>query len=100
VRDGKALNKHRRPYKPNAADDLESALNQVSDEIVRRRFVRVTRAEIQAMIDARTTGPNKLSSSRISSIVNAIRSLYRWGKERELADFDPAKEIRLPGETR
>jgi integrase len=96
VRDGKALNKHRRPYKPNAADDLESALNQVSDEIARRRFVRVTRAEIQAMIDARTTGPKKLSSSRISSIVNAIRSLYRWGKERELAGFDPAKEIRLP----
>jgi hypothetical protein len=48
------------------------------------------------MVDARSTGPNKLSSSRISSIVNAIRSLYRWGKERELADFDPAKEIRLP----
>jgi integrase len=96
VKNGTALNKHRRPYKPNAADDLESALAQVSDEIARRRFVRVTRAEIQAMVDARSTGPDKLSSSCISSIVNAIRSLYRWGKERELAGFDPAKEIRLP----
>ncbi len=96
VKDGKALNKHRRPYKPNAADDLESALNQVSEEIIRRRFTRVTRGEIQAMVDARSAGPHKLSSSRISSIVNAIRSLYRWGKEHELADFDPAKEIRLP----
>jgi integrase len=96
VKNGTALNKHRRPYKPKAADDLESALAQVSDEIARRRLVRITRAEIQAMVDARSTGPNKLSSSRVSSIVNAIRSLYRWAQDRELAGFDPAQEIRLP----
>ena len=96
AKNGIALNKHHRPYRPNAYKDLESALTQVPDEIAHRRLVRITRGEIQAMVDARSTGPKRLSSSRISSIVNAIRSLYRWAKDRELADFDPAQEIRLP----
>ncbi len=93
---GVALNKHRRPYKKNAYKDLESALAQVPDEIASRRLVRITRAEYQAMVDARTSGPKRLSSSRISSIVNAIRSLYRWAQDRELASFDPTTDIRLP----
>lgn len=96
AKNGVALNKHRRPYRPSAYKDLESALAQVPDEIARRRLIRITRGEIQAMIDARSTGPRRLSSSRISSIVNAIRSLYRWAKDHELAAFDPAQEIRLP----
>jgi integrase len=93
---GVALNKHRRPYKKNAYKDLESALAQVPNEIASRRLVRITRAEYQAMVDARTSGPKRLSSSRISSIVNAIRSLYRWAQDRELASFDPTTDIRLP----
>jgi integrase len=96
AKSGIAINKHRRPYRPNAYEDLDSALAQVPEGIARRRLVRITRGEIQAMVDARSTGPKRLSSSRISSIVNAIRSLYRWAKDRELADFDPAQEIRLP----
>jgi integrase len=96
AKNGVALNKHRRPYRPNAYKDLESALAQVPDEIARRRLIRITRAEIQAMVDARSSGANRLSSSRISSIVNSIRSLYRYADERELADFNPAQEIRLP----
>ena len=93
---GVGLNKHRRPYKKNAYKDLESALAQVPDEIASRRLVRITRAEYQAMVDARSSGPKRLSSSRISSIVNAIRSLYRWAQDRELASFDPTADIRLP----
>src|SRR5262249_55437468 len=72
------------------------ALAQVPDEIANRRLIRITRAEYQAMVDSRSAGPRRLSSSRISSIVNAIRSLYRWAIERELASFNPALEIRLP----
>jgi integrase len=96
AKDGVALNKHRRPYRPNAYKDLESALAQVPDEIANRRFVRITRGEFQAMVDSRSSGPKRLSSSRISSIVNAIRSLYRWAIDRELATLNPAMEIRLP----
>jgi integrase len=93
---GIALNKHRRPYRPRAYEDLESSLAHVPDEIARRRLVRITRGEIQALVDRLSVGPNRLSSSRISSIVNSIRSLYRYAEDRELADFDPAQEIRLP----
>ena len=93
---GIALNKHRRPYRPRAFEDLESSLAHIPDEMARRRLVRIVRGEIQAMVDRLSTGPNRLSSSRISSIVNAIRSLYRYAEDRELASFDPAQEIRLP----
>ena len=37
-----------------------------------------------------------LSGSRIRSIVNALRSLYRWAQDRELASHDPAALVRLP----
>lgn len=37
-----------------------------------------------------------LSSSRISSIINAARSLYRWAINREIASEDPASLIQLP----
>ncbi len=37
-----------------------------------------------------------LSGSRVRSIVNAIRSLYRWAQEREYVSDDPAARIRLP----
>jgi len=96
AKSGVALNKHRRPYKPNAYKDLDSALAQVPPEIARKRLTRIVRGEIQAMVDKRSSGPTRLSSSRISSIVNAIRSLYRWAEDREFADNDPAREIRLP----
>ncbi|HEY5054158.1 MAG TPA: hypothetical protein VII45_12190, partial [Solirubrobacterales bacterium] len=97
AKEGVALNKHRRPYRPRAVEDLDTALAQVPPEIARRRLVRVVRGEIQSLVDRRSApGPNRLSSSRISSIVNAIRSLYRWAKDHELATHDPAKEIRLP----
>ena len=93
---GVALNKNRRPYRPRAVEDLKVSLAKVPPEICRRRFVRVTGGEIQAMVDRLSTGPNRLSSSRISSIVNSIRALYRYGKDRELASHDPAQEVRLP----
>lgn len=67
------------------------------DEIARRRHDRVTHGEIQAMVDRLSApGSGRLSSSRISSIVNAIRSMDRWAKDHEVASNDPAKEIRLP----
>ena len=37
-----------------------------------------------------------MSGSRVRSIVNAIRSLYRWAQERELVAHDPAARVRLP----
>jgi integrase len=96
AKDGVALNKHRRPYKPSSAEDLESSLDHLPDEMLRKRAVRITKGEIQALVDRKSSGPKRLSGSRISSIVNAIRSMYAWAEQHEYANFDPAKEIRLP----
>lgn len=96
VQAGVALNKHRRPYRPRAAEDLEQSLKRVPPEIARRRLVRITAGEIQALVDDLSGGSKRLSSSRIGSIVNSVRALYRWAIERDLAGHDPAREIRLP----
>jgi integrase len=37
-----------------------------------------------------------MSGSRIRSVVNALRSLYRWAQDRELVGHDPAANVRLP----
>ncbi len=48
---------------------------------------------MQAIIDELTT---RLSGSRVRSIANAIRSLYRWAQDRDLVQHDPAALLRLP----
>lgn len=94
ARDGIALNKHGKPYKANAITDLDSSLKRVPTPIRRERLGDVARGQVQRMVDDfRRAG---LSGSRIRSIVNAVRSLYRWGQERELAAHDPAAIVRLP----
>jgi integrase len=62
--------------------------------MARRRLDRVTRGEVQQLIDELSA--SGLSASRIGSIVNALRALYRWAQERELATHDPAQHVRLP----
>jgi integrase len=36
------------------------------------------------------------SGSRVRSVVNALRSLYRWAQDRDLVGHDPAANVRLP----
>jgi integrase len=94
VREGVALNKRGRPYKPKARESLEHALARVPESMARRAVDRVTRGEVQALID--DLKREGLSSSRIGAIVNAIRSLYRWAEGRELARENPAQDVQLP----
>jgi integrase len=94
VREGVALSKRGRPYKPKARESLEHALARVPEPMARRAVDRITRGEVQALID--DLKREELSSSRIGAIVNAIRSLYRWAEGRELARENPAQDVRLP----
>ncbi len=94
AREGVALNKWRRRYRKRAVEDLESALTRVPDDLARRRLGDVRRGDVQELVD--DLSRQGLSGSRIRSVVNAIRSLYRWAQERELADRDPAQRVRLP----
>lgn len=91
---GIALNKQGRPYKPTAILDLDSSLKRLPSETRLASLDALSRGEIQRAVDG--FGREGLSGSRISSIVNALRSLYRWAINREMALENPASLIQLP----
>ena len=94
ARDGKVLNKHGRRYKPRAIDDIDEALRVHIEPVVgTKRITHIRRGDLQSIVDE--LAPN-LSGSRVRSIANAVRSLYRWAQDRDLADHDPAALLRLP----
>ncbi len=96
VRSGVVLNKYGRQYRPRAVGDLESSLNHLPEALLRKVADKVRRGEIQALIDNLAEREPPLSGSRVRSVVNSIRSLYRFAQERELASHDPARKVRLP----
>jgi len=93
AREGVALNKWRRSYRPRSVEDLES-LNQLPLEMRWRYLDAVSPGEVQALVDELIR--RHLSASRIRSVVSALRALYRFARERELATHDPAREVKLP----
>lgn len=94
AREGRALNKHGHRYKPRTIDNLEESLVlHVEPELGTRRLSRIGRGEIQAIVDELSPA---LSGSRVRSVVNAVRSLYRWAQDRDYASHNPAALVRLP----
>ncbi len=94
AREGKVLNKQGRRYKPRALDDIDESLRvHVEPTLGKKRLTSIRRGDVQAIVDELTP---KLSGSRVRSIVNALRSLYRWAQDRDLAAHDPAALVRLP----
>ena len=94
AREGVALNKQRKPYKAKAIVNLDSSLKRLPAPTRRKDLNEVTRGELQrAVDDFQRAG---LSGSRVNSIINAVRSLYRWAEDRDLAKNNPAALIRLP----
>ena len=92
ARDGRVLTKHGRRYKRSAIRDLESALSvHVTPELGSRRLTDVRRGDVQRLVDGL-----ELSGSRVRTVVNALRSLYRWAQDRDLVGHDPAALVRLP----
>jgi integrase len=93
-RAGIALNKHGKEYTGKAIVNLESSLRRLPDRVSRKFLNDITRGELQRAVDGFRR--ERLSSSRISSVINAVRSLYRWALDREKATRNPAESIRLP----
>jgi integrase len=58
-----------------------------------KRLSTIRRCHVQALVDELTP---ELSGSRMRSIVNGLRSLYRWAQDRELTSHDPAALVSLP----
>jgi integrase len=94
AREGIALNKWGRRYRRRAWEDLESSLRRLPDSLARRRLGDITRGDVQHVIDEMTRAG--ASGSRVRSVVNALRSLYRWAQDRDLVGHDPAANVRLP----
>jgi integrase len=67
---------------------------QVPDHLARRRMRDIGRGDLQGLVDVMTR--RGLSGSRVRSVVNALRSLYRWAQDRELVINNPAELVRLP----
>lgn len=94
ARDGRALNKHGHRYKPSAVANIDECLRvHVEPKLGTKRLSDVRRGQVQALVDELTP---KLSGSRVRSIVNSLRSLYRWAQDRDLVAHDPAALVRLP----
>jgi hypothetical protein len=80
---GIALNKLGRSYERNAIVNLDSSLRRLPGETCRKPLDAVGSGELQEVVDGfRREG---LSGSRIGSVINAVRSLYRWAIDRERA---------------
>lgn len=94
AREGRALNKHGKRYKPTAIDNIEECLRvHVEPTLGAKRLADVRRSQVQAIVDDLTP---RLSGSRVRAIVNSLRSLYRWAQDREIVAHDPAALVRLP----
>jgi integrase len=92
--EGVAINKQGRPYRRKATLNLDTSLKRLPHALRRQRLIEVSRGDFQrAVDDLRRAG---LSGSRIRSIINSSRALYRWAEERELAFANPAGLVRLP----
>jgi integrase len=94
AQEGRALNKHGRRYKRSAWEDIDECLRgHVLPRYGGRRLADLRRADVQRLVDELAP---RMSGSRVRSIVNALRSLYRWAQDRELVATDPAARVRLP----
>jgi integrase len=94
ARDGIALNKWGRRYRRKSWEDLDGSLRSVPDSLARRRLGDITRGDVQRLVD--DMARSGASGSRVRSVVNALRSLYRWAQDRELVGHNPAANVRLP----
>jgi integrase len=91
---GVARTRKGKRYTPKSIKSLDSGLRRVPSETRERLMSAVTRGELQKMVDGFVR--EGLSSERIATIVNAIRSLYRWAIKRELASENPAAPVDIP----
>jgi hypothetical protein len=93
--EGQALNRSGRPYKPSALRDLRGILEyHVALELGDLPLRDVRREHVQALVDR--LGTDRLSESRIRSVISALRALYGYAIERGHAEFNPADGLVMP----
>jgi hypothetical protein len=95
AQDGRAVNRSGRPYKPSALRDVRGILEyHVAPELGDLRLRDIRREHIQALVDR--LGAERLSESRIRSVISALRALYGYAIEQGHAEFNPADALVMP----
>ena len=92
---GRAVNRSGRPYRPSALRDLRGILEyHVVRNLGNARLRDVRRSDVQTLVDR--LGADRLSESRIRSVVSALRALYGYAIERGHVEFNPADGLVMP----
>jgi len=92
---GRTLNRSGRPYMPSALRDLRGILeSHVVPQLGAMQLRDVRRHDVQALVDR--LGSDGLSESRIRSVVSAVRALYGYAIERDIASSNPAEALVMP----
>ena len=92
---GRALNRSGRRYRPSALRDLTGILRfHVAPALGERPLPEVRRGDIQAFVDR--LGAERLSESRIRSVISALRALYAHAIDQRYVEFNPADSLTMP----
>jgi integrase len=93
-RAGVAYNRHGKTYTTKAVTDLDSSLKRLPKRIRSRYMEDITSGMLQSAVD--DFRREKLSTSRIRSIIHSLSSFYRWAIARGKATQNPAESVNLP----
>jgi hypothetical protein len=94
ARDGVALNRTGRIYRPSALRDIAGILRRhVVPELGGLRLIDVLPEDIQRLVD--DLAARGLSLSRIRSVVSAIRALFGYARERGRITVSPADTVEV-----
>jgi Phage integrase, N-terminal SAM-like domain len=92
---GRAVNRSGRRYRPSALRDVTGILRfHVAPALGERPLPEVRRADIQAFVDR--LGAERLSESRIRSVISALRALYAHAIDHGYVEFNPADGLTMP----
>jgi site-specific recombinase XerC len=92
---GRAVNRSGRRYRPSALRDLTGILRfHVAPALGERPLPEVRRGDIQAFVDR--LGAERLSESRIRSVISALRALYAHAIDQGYVEFNPADGLTMP----
>jgi hypothetical protein len=93
--EGRVANRSGRPYRPSALRDLRGLLrHHVARDIGYMRLNDVRRGDIQGLLDQ--LAANRLSESRIRSVLSAVRALFGYAIERGWVERSPATGLVIP----
>ena len=92
---GSAVNRSGRRYRPSALRDIKGILRyHVAPALGERPMDEVRRVDIQAFVDSLRR--ERLSESRIRSVISALRALYAYAIDQRYVEFNPADSLTMP----